>query len=272
MIRLVLFLSLVFAAPASAGFILDVDKRHIAMPFEIEVSRGRIPPITSIHKFGHNNSVSTTLETVWPGSVQYTYLASEAPLTLSSGDVDDTSAGAGARTVFVEGLDGNYNEVTETISLNGQTGVTTVNSYLRIFRMRVMTAGATEGNEGVIYGGTGTVTSGVPANVYAQLEVGLNQTTMGLYTVPAGKTAYITELNFSLGSGKELNAFLVVREFNSTFQVKFETHIYQTAFEHPIGFPFKVPEKSDIELRATSSTGPTDIAASFELILVDGVE
>ena len=73
-----------------------------------------------------------------------------------SDDADDTSAGTGARTIFIQGLDADYDELTEVLIMNGLTPVQSVNTYMRIFRTQNITAGATEWNEGMdsaAYGG-----------------------------------------------------------------------------------------------------------------------
>ena len=66
--------------------------------------------------------------------------------------------------------------------------------------MEVLTAGSGGANAGKVYAGTGTITSGVPANKYAVIAIGENQTLMALWTVPAGYTAYIHQLNVSQGA------------------------------------------------------------------------
>ncbi len=82
------------------------------------------------------------------------------------------------------GLDTNYDEVTQTVSMNGQTGVTIPTSLLRVYRAWVATAGSGTTNAGDIWIGTGTITDGVPANKYAGIVTGAGQTLMAIYTVP----------------------------------------------------------------------------------------
>jgi hypothetical protein len=135
--------------------------------FQLGVSSGDLSPsYKQVFKFGQNASVGNSIETIWLEGGLYVYPPSATTMTVSSSDVNDTSAGTGARTVLISGLDGSYNEISETITMNGQTPVTTSNSYLRVNRALVLTAGSGGVNAGIIYVGTGTVTSGVPANKY----------------------------------------------------------------------------------------------------------
>ena len=92
-------------------------------PFELQVSRGQITYHEFVHKFGFYDSVSTSLTTIWSQGGIYSYLSAASTLYISSSSTDDTVAGTGARTVTVSGLDNNFDEKVETVSLNGQTGV-----------------------------------------------------------------------------------------------------------------------------------------------------
>ncbi len=159
----------------------------------VAVSAGRVSYIGSVYKFGYNAAVSSTEETVWFNGGLYSYPSSAIQMKVSSSDANDTASGGGgtgARTVRVVGLDGDYSEVQEDVSLDGQTAVLTTTKFIRIFRAYVLTAGSGETAAGTVYVGTGTVTNGVPATIYANLGAG-NQTQQAVYTVPAGKTGYM---------------------------------------------------------------------------------
>jgi len=237
------------------------------MPFNLMVSAGRIPGATRLHKFGHNMAVGTSLVTVWPEGSIYSYLSSASVLKVSSSDANDTSAGSGAQTVQIYGLDTNYLEINEIVTLNGQAAVETQNSYLRVHRGVVRSAGATGANEGIIYAGTGNLSSGVPDNVYLHLDIALNQTLMTLYTVPAGKTLFIRRLHWTVGSGKELHASFVIRPFGEVFQTKLMVHLYQIPFDHLITFEV-AEEKSDVEMRVKVDAGSTAVSAGFHGFLI----
>jgi hypothetical protein len=182
--------------------ISSISRVGTSEPFELQVARGQIAWHNPLFKFGNNPSVGDTLETIWAEGCLYSYLTAATVLKVSSSSTDDTSAGTGARTVQLYGLDGDYNEINELVTLNGQTPVNTTQSFLRINRMVVRSAGSGGANAGVIYAGTGTVTTGVPANVYASVNgvTGSNQSLMALWTVPAGYTAYLLQYDVSNGS------------------------------------------------------------------------
>ena len=143
--------------------------------------------------------------------------------------------------------------------------------------MVVRSAGTGGANAGVIYAGTGTVTTGVPANVYASVNgvTGANQSLMALWTVPAGYTAYILQYDISNGTTSNTPAVckmvLAVRPYGEVFQSK-DVKSLTTGMhvEETFSIPLKVEEKSDIEIRAISSSASVsfDISAALEIIYI----
>ena len=91
-----------------------------------------------VYKFGFNAAASTSEEAIWTHSTTYAYISSAADtLTISSSSTTDDAAASGARTVTIYGLDSDYNEQSEIVSLNGNSGVSSANKYKRINRIIV---------------------------------------------------------------------------------------------------------------------------------------
>jgi hypothetical protein len=249
-------------------------------PFELQVARGQVAYHKLIYKFGHNQTVGQTEETIWSPGGLYSYPAAATTMTVSSTSAADAAAGTGARTVQLFGLDTNYNEISETVTMNGQTPVTTTKSYLRINRGVVLTAGSGGENAGNIYAGTGTVTAGVPANIYLNINgLGDNQTLMCLWTVPAGYTAYMTQYTVSTGTSSNtpavLEARLVSRPFGGVFNTRERLSLSNGALESIFFYPLRFDEKTDIEVRANSTSGAVDydVSASFRMVyILNGAE
>ena len=251
----------------------SISRAGTTEPFGLQVARGQVAYHTPQFKFGFNADVDNSLETVWAQGGLYSYLSSASVLKISSSSTADTSAGTGARTVQLYGLDADYNEISETVTLNGQTAVNTTNSFLRINRMIVRTAGTGGQNAGVVYAGTGTVTAGVPANKYATVAVGDNQTLMALWTVPAGHTAYLYETHVTAActtSNKLLTTTIVARPEGEVFQVKdkFGIQIDGGDIRQVYNFPIKFTEKTDIEVRAIADAGSANAEVSAGLDIV----
>ena len=241
-------------------------------PFELQVARGQVDGHKALFKFGINGDVGTSVETVWAQGGTYVYPASATVMKISSSSADDAAAGTGARTISIAGLDANYNEISETVILDGQTAVNTVNSYLRISRMFVVTAGSGATAAGTIYAGTGTVTSGVPATVYGMIALNANQTQMAFWTVPAGYTLYLTGLFYTSGNTNAnawTNFQLIQRPLGGVFRQQSSSRVPGNGdFVVDLHTPIAFTEKTDIEVRAVASTSPSNVSAEFEGIYI----
>ena len=255
--------------------ITSITQRGTTEDFGLQVARGQIPYHKHVYKFGQNAVVGDSVETIWSQGGLYSYPPSATTMTVSSSNTNDTSAGTGARTVLISGLDGDYNEISETITLNGQTAVTTTNSFLRVNRAIVLTAGSGGANAGTIYVGTGTVTTGVPANVYTTINGdGTNQSLQTFWTVPANYDAYIYQTNISTGNTSNtqavLKTLLVARPHGGVFNTKEVIVLTDGNHLQMYNFPIKLTEKTDIEFRAVSSSPSVnfDVSASMSILYV----
>lgn len=243
-------------------------EQTLSMP-DVAVVKGTFGDVSSQFKFGFNPSVGTTEATIWEQGGLYNYPAVASTMTVSSDDAGDTSAGTGARTVEIMGLDENFGEVTETITLNGLTEVTTANSYIRMNRALVRSAGSGGTNAGVIYVGTGTVTSGVPADVFTSIAKEEGQTLQTLWTVPANKTGYLTRLiASSFGNANSVATIrLKARPENEVFQTKDKFLVTRGEVQIFHRYPIKFDAKTDIEVTGLSDTGTLDVSAAFEMFV-----
>ena len=241
-------------------------------PFEMQVARGQITMHTPFCQFGINATVGTSNETIWIGSSVYTFPAAAAATTISSSNAADAAAGAGARTVRVEGLNANYEAVVETATLNGQTAVALTNQYLRVNRITVLTAGTNNTSSGNIYVGTGAVNTGVPAAIINQTGILSNESESAFYTVPAGFTAYITRWTMSSGSGtanSHTRFTLRVRPFGGVFGTKALYNLPGSGiYECSAAFPLPIPEKADLDVLAATSADSATASTQLQIVLI----
>jgi hypothetical protein len=239
--------------------------------FELQVARGQIQGHRNVTVFGFNPDVDQTQVSVWPLPSLITFPAAALQMTVSSTSASDTAAGTGARTVVVEGVDAKYNEVTETVTLNGQTAVTMSASLLRVNYAYVATAGSGNSAAGDIYIGTGTVTAGVPATAYDVIKLDYNNTTTGSYTVPAGYTAYVSQGLFSTGqpSGTtQVQGRLLTRGLNNIRMTAALTTLNNGVANYVFEYPLAVPEKTTIEATAVASANNNAVSSMFIVLLV----
>lgn len=230
---------------------------------DFAVIAGFIDNLTFYHTFGHNSAVGSSVETIWSEGGIYVYPSSASTMTVSSANANDTSAGTGAQTVEVEGLDSSYNEIGETIVMNGQTGVNSVHSYLRVFKIRVITAGSGLQNAGIVYMGTGSITTGKPATVFNLIEAGLNSSLVGVWTVPNGHRAYLREYEFGSSVAKAVTVSLHSKEPGEVLHIEDYRQLIDGTTEE-FNFTHVLEPKTDVELRAVTGAGGGDVSGSME--------
>lgn len=253
------------AAPSS------VTKTGRNEPFELQVARGQISWHRSLTVFGYNSDVDTSIETVWPHGGLLTYPTNPLQLSVSSDSANDTAAGTGARTVYLEGLDANHATISEVVSLNGQTAVTTAKSYLHINNCYVLSAGSGNSAAGTIYFGTGVVTAGVPATVYDVIQFDYNARVTGSYTVPAGYTAYVSQGLFSSGQSSgtgPVTGRLMTRGTNNIRLTAAVTTVNNNAADYAFEYPLAVPEKTTVEAQAIGTGNNNACSSMFILLLI----
>lgn len=236
-------------------------QRGTDVPFGIRMGAGKIANARPVFIFGFNPDVQNVEETVWDHGGVYAYPSSASVMTVSS-----SSASTNA-VVSIVGLDANYREQTELVTTNGQNAVSTTKSYIRINAAVALTGTVADS----IYVGTGTVTAGVPANVYARIINGNNRTEQGLYTVPAGHTLYVVRGNIAHGSDSSayitgrlmyrLHGFLFVTAAKVTLNNNFLDFVFDNAIA--------LPEKTDLETRAICSKQQVNaVSTSFQGVLI----
>lgn len=211
--------------------------------------------LSHIHKFGSNPALSGGPESVWSAGGLYPWSSFDTPQILY---VSSTVAGDEG-TVQLQGLDSEWNLILETVSLAGSPSqITTTNTFRRIFRMIY-----SETNTGVITARTVSHAG----TVVAQIDVGRAQTLMSVYTVPAGHTGHL--LTYTAGVGKLDNADvdLFIRNFGASFRIQSEMSIYESVQKQEFSVPLEIPEKSDIDFRATGTTGNSKCTVNFDLVL-----
>lgn len=253
----------------------SITKFGLNEEFYLQLARGQIHNHTHVHKYGFNGSVGTGDDTIWFQQGDYTWSSAASTLSITSSSTDDDGGGTGALTVTVEGLDANYAEISETVTMDGTTVVNTTASFLRTHRMYVVTAGTGLTNAGVIYAAdTGDTygTPGVPdtaTGIRSTIGAGEGQTLQAFYTVPAGYTAYL--LQVAAGSVNGTNASTITlraRAEGGAFRTKDKFIVFKDMITVNYPVPTVFAEKTDIEMKGDAAASTTDVAANFDLILV----
>lgn len=182
-----------------------------------ELSEGRLSGVSVIHKFGRNSAVGTSFVPVCIGGVYRTPQAAGATtLRVKAGDANDTAAGTGARTVYIEGVNAAGNLTSEILTTNGATaGTASSNSYIRLYRAYVATSGTYGSATAGSHAASLVIENSAGTENWATLDATdfpRSQTEIGVYTVPTGHVAYIKEIYVHVESLKPATIILFQRD------------------------------------------------------------
>jgi hypothetical protein len=234
----------------SNGITSSITRAGAYEPFDLQVARGQIAGHSIVSLFGYQASVTTTSIPIWENASTYTYITTASTLTLASTSAsDDTSA-----KILISGLDSSFNPISETLAMNGVTGVTTVNSYFRVNSLLMVSTGTSQTTN------VGTITLKQSSNVIAQINAGIGKSQSTIYTVPAGYTFYLNlaEVNTSNSYTGSTIVTYKVQAINNTTGVKL--NVLQQPFVssytvNRTSDPFIYAEKTDIQWQLNTSTG-----------------
>jgi len=228
-----------------------------------------LDPHKWINKFGYNADIdSAAAEDVWGYGGKWvapTQARTHQIVSTSTND-DGNPVGTGARTVKIFGLDANFDEIAEILTLDGITNVPTTKEYTRIYRMEVKTAGSGGSNAGTI-----TATADTDGTVTSSIGVGDNQSQMAIYTIPRGYEGRMKFLDIHIDPTNAVTVTLKMlsRKNGSPWRTRFRTlHSNGAPSEHHEFFPGKLfEEREDIVIEITSSVNNLEVSSSFDLEL-----
>lgn len=189
----------------------------------------------------------------------------------SAVDLAGETPGTGARAVTIYGLDADYNPVSETLDLNGQTAVEGTQEFIRIFAAEVASTGTGLANAGTIYlvktGTGGTYSGGVPGTLTSAvltIPIGDNVGYSGVFTAPRGQYFEVEEV--ILWGLTQSGTFKVLTSGTDGLLKP------EIIADLAAGIPFHrekpgivIPEKQDIYVRAAAAA--STMTAGFALSL-----
>jgi hypothetical protein len=217
--------------------------------------------MANVHKFGSVVTTSATYDTVWTEGGAYEFPDNAGTITVVSTSTEDNPVGTGASNVVVQGLDANYDEVQESITLNGTTGVAGTVNFIRTHRMYVE------------YGNTniGNLTVSIASTVTCAIAPDMGQSQVAFYTVPRGKSAFLKQFTATQNKNQESSIRLFQRILNGSDRpnrVVTELNLYGSNMIKPYSYPVFFQEKTDLEVRAYTGSNCTS-SAMFDLLVVD---
>ena len=228
--------------------------------YGLGIAKGQFDDITHIHKFGAVPAMSQNQTgTIWDvNDTTYPWSSFDTAGTLS---IPAVNASDNGKSIVLVGLDNDYLELTETVTVSSSGATTTTQSFKRIFRAYVTNGSITNVGDIVVQKGGTTV---------ATIKAGKAQTLMAVYTVPAGKTGYILKGVATCQAGADATGDMFVRYFGQdSFRVGHTFEVSGTGGEYlyDFGVPVKIPAKSDIDVRCSVRSNNARVTAAFDIIL-----
>jgi len=224
-------------------------------PFELQVARGQVAYHEVRNIFGTNPSVGTSFVTAWEVSGALPFLAAEQLLSLVSTSASDTAV-----SILVVGVNQDYTLVSEVVTLNGTTPVSTTQKFFRINDLITVSGNA-----------VGDVTASYSAVVYAKILAGYGRNQASVFTVPAGFGFFLNRIDAFTATANNDTKIMTFRN-RVTYSDGRIFNVAQTSFVSRMDiirqYPFKVPEKATIEFQLKMSSNTADIGVFGEGVLL----
>jgi len=256
---------------------------NIPADFLIEVKKGNVLGHSIVHKFGHNTSIGTTYVPVASlGLYNTPQVAGATTLRIKAGgNANDTAAGTGAREITLTGVDETGAEVTETLATAGASASgTTTATFMRLYRMSVSYSGTYATQNTGSHAATITIENGAGGTDWGAIDLdgfAFGQSTIGAYTIPLGKTAYLLGAELSAETTKTIDAIFFQRANiletaapYTAMRALFEWSGIADSRTKLIKAPINgLEELTDIGFLVKVSTGTANVDIDFEILLVD---
>lgn len=214
--------------------------------------------------FGRAPDVDNVKVDLWEGpTTTYVFPTAAVQMTVVSSSANDAAAGTGVRQVLIHYLDASYAVQSETVTLNGTTPVNTVaTDILRINGVHAVSVGS----GGVAAGNLSVANGGI---TYGYIKAGDNTARQAIFTIPAGKTGYISHWQTSSGaaSGQPFCQTTLLATthdgimHSGVFLVQDEQGTQNGGITINFPTPIPVPAQTDIKLRVISNSATANAVA-----------
>lgn len=236
-----------------------------SFPRDEAVALGLVTGERRVAVYGNNKVIDTgsVPEDIWPAGGLYPWMTGATSLEVLSSGASDTSAGIGARSIILQGLDTDYNEIQSTVTLNGTTPAAVPIQFFRLNSASIVTAGTSQVNVGDITirnSGAGTIRGVMPATIGNLRQC--------VYTVPAGYKLAIYSVLGSINRIDTSDRWATIESWvrvNGVVTQPAEASISASSSFQDNFLPYAVlPEKADTLLRVVAVSGPnTNLTGSI---------
>ena len=221
----------------------------------LAIAKGESNDYSARNIFGYNSAVGTSYIPLWENNTVYTYPTQPLTMTVTSNVADN---GVQVRII---GLDGDYNVITEVVTL--AVSVATTQQFFRI--NDVVTISGNAVNDITISNGGIT---------YAKVRAGDGKNQASIYTVPAGHSLYLVRIDAFCATAAQNNRQIFFRNL-ACLPSGVKLRVAETSFLETMHIqrqvPFRYNEKTDIEFQLHGSAGEQFVSVFGEAILCKNV-
>ena len=221
----------------------------------LAIAKGESNDYSARNIFGYNALVGTSYIPLWENNTVYTYPTQPLTMTVTSNVADN---GVQVRII---GLDGDYNVITEVVTL--AVSVATTQQFFRI--NDVVTISGNAANDITISNGGIT---------YAKVRGGDGKNQASIYTVPAGHSLYLVRIDAFCATAAQNNRQIFFRNL-ACLPSGVKLRVAETSFLETMNIqrqvPFRYNEKTDIEFQLHGSAGEQFVSVFGEAILCKNV-
>ena len=233
--------------------------------FKLDVARGKARGASVRNIFGQNDAQTTTFRAVWELSNTTDYVFPSTAQIMRVASDDATDAGA---QILIKGLDADYLEISEVVTLTATT-VDTTKQFLRINDV------VTVGTQNLLTTSTLTVQDTAQTTVFAQIDNGHGRNQAAIYTVPADCEFYLYRLDGFTADDAQQSPSQKAAKFRNLVILnpsEIILRVATTEFFNQMNiqrrFPFKYSGKTDIQLQMATFNGTHPVSIFGEGILV----
>ena len=223
----------------------------------------------TVIQHGYNGAINTTsAEDLWTQGGAWAAPVAAVVHHIASASASDSAGQLGATSVQVYGLDTNFDQINEVVTLAGTTDVTTTNAYSRLTRMIVRSC--SDGSAGQANVGAITATSSDAAGtVTCAIAAGNNQSRQAIYTVPRNTVGVIRRIHGGPGQA-------VATRINIRLWVRPQGEVWQLADAFASNGPlasvvydngFILPAYSDVKLDAIVGVNSSSAKGTMQIEL-----
>ena len=231
--------------------------------FKLDVARGKARGAEVRNIFGQNDAQTTDFRAVWElsNTTDYVFPSTAQIMRIASDDALDVGV-----QILIKGLDADYLEISEVVTLTA----TTVDTTQQFFRVNDV---VTVGTQNLLTTSTLTVQDTAQTTVFAQIDNGHGRNQASIYTVPANCEFYLYRLDgFSADDSnppqEKAAKFRNVVTLESGIVLRVATTEFFNQMNIQRRFPFKYSEKTDIQLQMATFSGTHPVSIFAEGVVV----